>query len=151
MNMDLMNTLQQQQQQLPPEMLQSLESLEKLAEEFRLISVPLQRLQYSCGYKQCFSKNSAGMLGFLGGGGANQKIVNCLERCEAPLHEFEEACDNRMDALAGQLEQCMSSYQDEKGAMDCMTRTLEAGNLRRIIERLQGDVQRIQQKYSDLE
>mmetsp|Transcript_101315 Transcript_101315/g.182876 ORF Transcript_101315/g.182876 Transcript_101315/m.182876 type:complete len:156 (-) Transcript_101315:67-534(-) len=155
--MDMKGLLQQQEQSLPPELMRSLKSLEALDGQFQLISLPLQRLQYHCGYKQCFSGGSSGgflssLGGLASGDSSTQKTLSCLERCEAPMQNFEQVCEQRMEGLTGQMEQCLQRHGDnEQGAMDCIGRVLEPGNIQRLVQQLQGDVKGIQQKYSDLE
>eukprot|EP00930_Biecheleria_cincta_P073187 TRINITY_DN60504_c0_g1_i1.p1 TRINITY_DN60504_c0_g1~~TRINITY_DN60504_c0_g1_i1.p1 ORF type:complete len:153 (-),score=37.11 TRINITY_DN60504_c0_g1_i1:266-724(-) len=152
--MDLLGALQQEQQ-LPPELLQVMEPLEALDSEFRAVSLPLQRLQYSCGFKRCFGGESGGgLMGRLGsfgtGGGSAQKTLLCLERCEAPIHEFEEACERRMDGLIGELEQCMQDM-GEQARLSCVSRAMEPSRLHQVVQKLSADVKNIQQKYMDLE
>ena len=77
-----------------------LEEMEKLDGQLRTISLPLQKLQYYCGYKQCFGGGTGVLprIGGFGGGGAPadaEKTLMCLERCEAPMHISNDSARQR--------------------------------------------------------
>mmetsp|Transcript_36604 Transcript_36604/g.66365 ORF Transcript_36604/g.66365 Transcript_36604/m.66365 type:complete len:151 (-) Transcript_36604:56-508(-) len=150
--MDLLGQLQQNQS-VPPELMQAMEALEGMDSEFRELSVPLQRLQYHCGFKQCFKGGSSSVLGRfgMGGGSEAQKTLMCLERCEAPMQEFEEVCERRMEGLMGELEQCMKDSTDERTGSACVSRVLQQSRMQQLVQKLSSDVKQLQQKYSDLE
>lgn len=74
-------------------------------------SLPLLKLQYKCGYQQCFSDMSSswgGMGGASGGanGGENsteRKTLDCLEKCEAPVAEFAKAVEQKVLIVTSEL------------------------------------------------
>eukprot|EP00928_Gymnodinium_smaydae_P074933 TRINITY_DN57950_c0_g1_i1.p1 TRINITY_DN57950_c0_g1~~TRINITY_DN57950_c0_g1_i1.p1 ORF type:complete len:158 (-),score=44.21 TRINITY_DN57950_c0_g1_i1:52-525(-) len=153
--MDLLNMMPQDPN-IPPEVANAFANLGGLDEKLRVVTLPLQRLQFICGYKQCFSggaSSSSGMLSSMFGSGsadgaAAQKTLACLERCEAPLQDFEQATERRMEGLIDRLEQCATSEPDEQRYAACVSRALDPSKMENLVKMLQDDVKNIQQKYN---
>ncbi|CAD7946886.1 unnamed protein product [Amoebophrya sp. A120] len=147
---------------MPPELQKAMNTLENMDERLGKLSVPLLKLQYTCGFKSCFqssleSSSSWGSTSFLGGGSSSaaldhgghnpQATLSCIERCEAPMTEFSQACETRLDGLMNKVTQCFTSNMDESGAEKCVRDALGDSNLRQVEDALSLDVQNIYQKY----
>eukprot|EP00392_Amoebophrya_sp_AT5.2_P007729 g7744.t1 len=132
---------------VPPELQQALSTLENMDERVAKFSVPLLKLQYTCGFKSCF-QDKLGTWGASSAGGANDtETLSCLERCEAPMVEFSQACENRLDGLMNRVTQCFMGGE-EGSAEKCVRQVLAEGNMRKIEDEISSDVHTIYSKYS---
>merc|ERR1712194_442400 len=113
----------------------ALGEVEDLDQRVSKLTLPLVKLQYACGYKQCVK-----------GDGAGASDLSCFERCEAPLQEFAQTCESRMGKLMENLTRCFSG-PDSNALESCLAGALGGNTVRDIETNLKQDVEHIRAKY----
>ncbi|CAD7975887.1 unnamed protein product [Amoebophrya sp. A25] len=145
--------MQDEKPDLPPELEKAMGALEGMDGKLGKLSIPLLRLQYACGFKSCFSSGASGNSSSWGSWGGSSSsadsTLKCLEKCEAPMTEFAEACENRLDPLMSRVTQCFMMQEDSgAGAIEsCVKNALGDSAIKQVEEQISHDVNSIYSKY----